>query len=111
RSEMPAAAVGVAPALDQSLLLELVEQSNQLAAVVAERVGDRALCLARTLAEYEQDGVVVGVEARPFVRRHRPLLGGESQGLQQERGGRDELLRQLRNRRPRRWRACDVHRE
>jgi hypothetical protein len=46
-----APAVGrVAAALDEAALLELVEQPDQLSAVVAERVGDRALRLARALA-------------------------------------------------------------
>ena len=43
--------VRVAPALDEALLLELVEQPDELAAVVAERVGDRALRLVRALVE------------------------------------------------------------
>ena len=47
-----AAAVGlVAPALDEALLLELVEEADEMAAVVAERVGDLALRLAHALVE------------------------------------------------------------
>ena len=48
---MAAAVVRVAAALDEALLLELVEEPDELAAVVAERVGDRALRLARALVE------------------------------------------------------------
>ena len=39
---MPTAVVRVALPLHQPLLLELVQEPDQLAAVVAERVGDRA---------------------------------------------------------------------
>jgi hypothetical protein len=53
----------VAPALDEPALLELVQQSDQLAAVVAERVGDRALRLCVSPREHEQDRVVVRVQA------------------------------------------------
>ena len=49
--EMPAPVRGVALALDQSLLLELVEEPDEPAAVVAERVGDRRLRLAGALLE------------------------------------------------------------
>ena len=49
--DMPAAVVGVALAHDQLALLELVQQPHHLAAVVAERVGDHRLCLARVLLE------------------------------------------------------------
>ena len=75
---MAAAVVRVALALDEALLLELVEQADELAAVVAERVGDRALRLARALVEREQHGVVVRAEARLLVGVHRLLLGERS---------------------------------
>ena len=51
--DVAAAVVRVAAPLDEALLLELVEQADELAAVVAERVGDRALRLARALVERE----------------------------------------------------------
>ena len=89
---MPAAVVGVAPALDEALLLELVEEADELAAVVAERVGDRALRLVRALVEHEQDRVVVRVQPRLLVGLQRPLLRGEAEALEQERRRRDELL-------------------
>src|SRR5439155_16788086 len=46
--EVSAAVVRIATALDQPALLELVEESDQLAPVVAQRVGDRALRLSRS---------------------------------------------------------------
>jgi len=48
---VPPAVVGIAAALDQALLLELVEEADEPAAVVAERVGDRRLRLRRALLE------------------------------------------------------------
>jgi hypothetical protein len=39
---VPPAVVGVAPTLDQALLLELVEQPDEPAPVVAERIGASA---------------------------------------------------------------------
>src|SRR2546429_740404 len=57
--EVPAAVLGIATALDEPLLLELVEQADELAAVVAQRVGDRSLRLGRPLIEHEQDRVVI----------------------------------------------------
>src|SRR5947207_1438497 len=47
--DLPAAIGGVAAPFDQTGLLELVEQADQLALVVAESVGDRALRLTRPL--------------------------------------------------------------
>ena len=89
-----AAAVGrVAAPLDQAGRLELVEQADELAAVVAERVGDRPLRLARALVEHGQDRVVVRVEAELLVGRERPLLGGHPEPLEQEERGRHQLLR------------------
>ena len=94
---MPAAVVGIATALDQPLLLELIEQAHKLAAVVAQRVGDRALRLGRPLVEHEQDRVVIRMESSPLVGLHRPFFRGESQLLDQEGGGCNELLGQLRH--------------
>ena len=51
---MSTSVIGISAALDQPSLLELVEQTDQLAAVVAERVGDRTLRLARALVEHER---------------------------------------------------------
>ena len=91
---MPAPVVGIATALDQPALLELVEQPDQLAAVVAQCVGDRTLGLARALAEHGQDSMMVGMEACLLVRLHRLLLGAEAEALEEEGGRRHELLRQ-----------------
>ena len=49
--ELAAPVAGVAPPLDETLALELVEEADEVAAVVAERVGDLALGLARALVE------------------------------------------------------------
>ena len=97
--EVPTPVIRISTALDQLLLLELVEQSDQLATVVAQRVGDRTLRLERALAEHKEDRVVVGVKACLFVRLQRPLLGGETEAFQQKGGRREELLRKLDNRR------------
>ena len=83
------------------MLLQLVEQSDQLTTVVAQRVGDRTLRLERALAEHEEDGEVVGVKPRLLVCLQRPLLGCEPEALQQEGGRRDELLGKLDSRRRR----------
>jgi hypothetical protein len=92
---VPAPVGRIAASLDEPALLELVEQADELAAVVAERVRDRPLGLARALVEHGQDGVVIRVEAGPLVRRDRALLRCEAEPLEQERGRRDELLREL----------------
>ena len=64
--------------------LELVEQADELTAVVAERVGDRALRLARPFVEHGQDRVVVRMKAELLVGRERPFLGGHPEALEQE---------------------------
>ena len=88
-----AAAVGrVAAALDEARLLELVEEADELPPVVAERVGDRALRLARALVEDGEDRVVVRVQPRLLVGAQRPLLGRHAEALEQEERRRDELL-------------------
>ena len=94
--DVPAAVVRVAAALDEPLLLELVEQPDELPAVVAERVGDRALRLARALVEHEQDRVVVRVQPRLLVGGHRLLLRAEAEALEQERRGGEQLVGQPR---------------
>ena len=50
--EVPTSVIGISSALDQPPLLELVEQSDQLATVVAQGIGDRTLCLERALVEH-----------------------------------------------------------
>src|SRR3954447_17212050 len=56
--EMAAPVARVAAALHQTALLELVEQADELSRVVAERLGDRPLRLARAFVEHRQHGVV-----------------------------------------------------
>src|SRR5262249_47870479 len=53
--EVTATVARVALALDQAALLQLVEQSDQMAAVVSERVGDHGLRLRRLLLEQGQN--------------------------------------------------------
>jgi hypothetical protein len=79
---------------DELALLELVQQADELAAVVAERVRDRALRLARPLVEDGEDGVVVGMETGLLVRRHGLILELEAEPLHQERRRRGQLLGQ-----------------
>ena len=89
----------VAAPLDQTGLLELVEQADQLALVVAESVGDRALRLTRPLVEDGQDRVVVRMQAVFFVRVEGLLLGDHPEPFEQEKWRGDELLwKALRNR-------------
>ena len=88
---MSAAVARVASTLDQAFLLQLVEQSDELAAVVAERVGDRALRLARALVEDGENRVMVGAEVDLFIGADRALLGREPEPLQQERRRGDQL--------------------
>ncbi len=57
--ELPAAVVGVTLALDELLLLEFVEQADERAAVVAERVGDLRLCLGSAPFQQREDRVMV----------------------------------------------------
>src|SRR5262245_15252092 len=49
--EVPPTVVRIAAALDEPLLFQLVEQPDQLAAVIAERVGDRPLGLMGALRQ------------------------------------------------------------
>src|SRR5579859_6321991 len=74
---LAAAIAGVAPALDKPALFELVEQADELAAVVAKRVGDCSLRLARALVQHCENGVVSGVETKALVGLQRLLLGSE----------------------------------
>ena len=65
--DVPAPVVGIATAFDQPRSLELVEQSDQLAAVVAQCVGDRTLGLAlsaRRARSGFHDGTDEGLSAR-----------------------------------------------
>jgi EmrB/QacA subfamily drug resistance transporter len=86
--------LGIAPPLDELLLLELVEKADERSAVVAERVGDRSLCLRRTLVEQGEDRVVIRAQAGLLVFVERTLLRGEAEPLEQEEARGDELRRQ-----------------
>src|SRR4051812_17547044 len=56
---VPSAVVRVATALDETALLEVVEDADELAPVEIERVGNRRLGLARLLGEQGEDAVLV----------------------------------------------------
>ena len=93
---MTAAVVRVALALDELLLLELVEQPDERAAVVAEAVGDLRLRLGSAALEQGEDRVVVRAEPEALVLVERPALRGEAEPLEQEEARGDELRRQAR---------------
>jgi hypothetical protein len=95
---VPPAVGGIAAALDEPGLLQLVQESDELALVVAERVGDRPLRRELPLVEDGQDRVVVRVDPGLVVRGERALLRRHPELLEQEQGRGDELLRKLRNR-------------
>src|SRR5690349_21341997 len=73
--DLPPPVGGVALPFDEPLLLELVEQADELALVVAERSGDRALRLARAFVQHRENRMVVGMEPELVVGRERALLG------------------------------------
>ena len=76
---MPAAVDRIALALDEAGLLELVQQADEPAAVVAERVGDRGLGAAGALVEQGQHRVVVRARADGLVGlRARSLIAQPS---------------------------------
>src|SRR5205823_3364788 len=83
--DVPATVVRVAAALDEAAVLELVQQADELAAVVSERVRDCALRLARPFVEDGEDAVVVGAEPRLLVRPQRRLLEREPEAAPQAR--------------------------
>src|SRR3954464_625789 len=91
--DLPAPVGGISAPLDQPGLVELVEQADQLAPVVAEGVGDRALRLARPLVEDGQDRMVIRVQTRLLVRGEGLLLRRHPQPLEQEQRRGDQLLR------------------
>src|SRR5438477_2955722 len=90
---MAAPVVGVALALDEALLLELVEEPDERPAVVAQCVGDRRLRLGHTFVEQRENRVVVRIQALLLVDLERAALGGEAEPLEQEDVRRDQLGR------------------
>ncbi len=64
--EMSAAVVGIAPSLEVALRLELVEETDEMAPVVAQSVRDRRLRLARSFLQEREHGVMLRIQlARP----------------------------------------------
>jgi hypothetical protein len=87
--DVAAPVVRVSLAFDDALLLELVQEADERAPVVAERVRDRGLRLGQARVEQREDRVVVRVEALLLVHLLRPALGGEAEALEQEETRRD----------------------
>src|SRR5436190_7913431 len=83
----------VAPTLDQPVGLELVQQPDEPAAVVAERVGDGGLRLAGALVENREHRMVIRALARGLEGLDGAGLEGVAQALEQEGRARDELER------------------
>src|SRR3954447_9378224 len=81
--DLPSPVSLVALPAHEARFLELVEQPDELALVVAERVGDRARRLARTLVENGEDRVVVRVEAGVVERAEALLLSRHPEPLEQ----------------------------
>ncbi len=90
---MPAAVGRIPLALDQTALLEVVEQSDEVARVVAERVGDRRLRLARSLVEHGEHGQVKRARPGRLVVLVYAVLHREAEPLEQEGRAGDELTR------------------
>src|SRR4051794_23520437 len=92
--EVSAPVVGIALALEEALLLELVEQADERAAVVAERVGDRRLGLGHALVEQRENCVVIRAQTRLLVLVEGVLLGAEAKPLEQDEARRAKLCGQ-----------------
>ena len=89
---MTAAVGGVALALDQAVLLELVEQPDEVATVVTERVRDVPLGLRRAFLQHREYRVMLGIEPGRLEGTVRAILDREAQPLEQEGGAREQLL-------------------
>jgi len=93
--DLATAVLRIAAALDEACFLELVEQADELPAVVAERIGDRALGLALALGERREDRVVLRVDAGVGVGLVRLFLRLHAEALQEEKRGGDQRLGDL----------------
>src|SRR5215831_8620075 len=109
---MPPPVCLVAAALDVTLLLEFVEDADELAPVVPERIGDRGLGLASSFVQKREDSVVLRVEAGWLEGLEAAFLDGHAEPLQEERRAQHELARRSDSRRICRQRRgishCDV---
>src|SRR2546421_12705104 len=85
--QLPSAVRLIAATLDQSALFQLVQQPDELPAVVTERICDRALRLVWVLLERDEDRVMGRAETGALVFAHRLLLRGAGEPLPAE-GGR-----------------------
>src|SRR5438105_6236581 len=94
RHHMAPAIIWVAAPFDEATVLEVVELSDELAAVEPEHVGDPRLCLRRTLAEEGEHSVLVAREARTLELGHHAQLDRDPDPRQQERRAGNQFLRQ-----------------
>src|SRR4051794_9380802 len=94
RDGVAASILGIATPFEQAALFQGIEQSDELATVHPERVGDRRLRLARPLGEERQETVVVAAEAGVLELLHRVLLDREAEPAQQEQRAGHQLTRQ-----------------
>jgi hypothetical protein len=90
---MAAAIVGITAPFDQLAILELVQQSDEVAAVVTERVSDRRLRLAGPLVEESENRVVHRVQAGRLEGRELLLLHLPREVLEQKGRAGQELSR------------------
>ena len=90
---MAAAIVGITAPFDQLAILELVQQSDEVAPVLTERVGDRRLRLAGPLVEESENRVVHWVQAGRLEGRELLLLHLPREVLEQKRRAGQELSR------------------
>jgi EmrB/QacA subfamily drug resistance transporter len=81
----------IAPALDQPTLLESIEHPHELAAVEAQRVGNRSLGLADALGEKGEHRVVVRVESGLLEVGNHPRLDRVAEPPEKKGRVRDEL--------------------
>src|SRR3954454_11456195 len=84
--EVATAVVLVALALCEAAFLEVVEDADELAPVVAEGIGDLALRLPRARVEERQDTVMERREAGRLEGRVPPLPDVHPGALEQEAG-------------------------
>ena len=94
------AILGIAVPLDQPLLLELVEHSDQLTAVEPECVGDGSLGVPRALVEEGQDAQVVQVRPGSLEGVTGGGLDGRAQVAEEEHRAVEQLPRPSCQRQP-----------
>jgi hypothetical protein len=79
--------------LDEAAPLELVEEADEVATVVAEGVGDHRLRLTGLLLQEHEHRVVLRRQARRIEGLHRAVPDLPAETLEEERRAREELPR------------------